>query len=102
VGSLALVATPEIGGSRVRVVVVGDVAHVVIDGPGGIHKLFIRHCSENLVEVSLHLIGRVGIVGSPHHHRHEAYLAVSNPTDLVFEVALGEDSRLAEFTLSVH
>jgi hypothetical protein len=97
-----LVATPEVRRSRVRVVVVGDVAHVVIDGPGGVDKLFVRDFGEDLVEVALHLIGRVRIVRSPDNHRHEAYLTVPDPTGLVFEVALGEDGRLAEFTPPVH
>jgi hypothetical protein len=85
-----------------RVVVIGNVAHVVIDGPGGVHKLFVRHFGEDLVQVALHLIGRVGIVRSPDHHRYQAYLAVPDPARLVFEVSLGEDGRLAEFTLPVH
>jgi hypothetical protein len=84
------------------VVVVGNIAHVVIDGPGGIYKLFVRDFGEDLVEVALDLIGRLRIVRSPDDHRHEAYLAVPDPTGLVFEVALGEDGRLAEFTLSAH
>jgi hypothetical protein len=86
----------------VRVVVVGNIAHVVIDGPGSVHELFVGDFGENLVKVAFHLLGRVGIVDSPDHHRHEAYLAISDPTRLVLEVALGEDGRLAEFTLSVH
>lgn len=84
------------------VVVVGNIPHVVIDRPGGVHKLFVRHFGEHLVEVALYLIWRVGIVRSPDHHRHETYLAVPDPTRLVFEVALGEDGRLAEFTPPVH
>jgi hypothetical protein len=94
--------TPEIGRARVRVVVVGNVAHVVVDGPGGVHKLLVGNFGEYLMEMTLHLIGRVGIVGSPDDHRHEADLTVPDPTGLVFEVALGEDGRLAEFTLPVH
>jgi hypothetical protein len=94
--------TPEVGRSRVRVVVVRNVAHVVVDGPGGVDELFVRYLGEHLMEVALDLIGRVGIVGSPDNHRHEADLAVPDPTRLVFEVALGEDGRLAEFTLSAH
>ena len=85
-----------------RVVVIGDVAHVIIDGPGGVHKLFVRDFGQNLVEVALYLVGWIGIVCSPDHHRHEAYLTVPDPTGLVFEVALGEDGRLAEFTLPGH
>jgi hypothetical protein len=95
-------ATPEIGRSRVRVVVVGDVAHMVVDGPGGVDKLLVRYFGEDLVEVALDLLGRVWIVGPPHNHGHEAYLTVPDPTGLVFEVALGEDGRLAEFTLPAH
>jgi hypothetical protein len=84
------------------VVVIGNVAHVVIDGPRGVHKLFVRDFGEDLVEMALDLVGWVRIVESPHHHRHETYLAVPDPTGLVFEVALGEDGRLAEFALPVH
>jgi hypothetical protein len=101
-GYLYLVTTPEIGWSRVRVVVVGDVAHVVIDRPGGVNKLFVRDFGENLVEVALDFLGRVRIVRSPDDHRHKTYFAVPDPTCLVFEVALGEDGRLAEFTLPAH
>jgi hypothetical protein len=84
------------------VIVVGDVAHVVIDGPGGVDKLLIRDFGEDPVEVPLDFIGRIRIVRSPHDHRHEAYFAVPDPTRLVFEVALGEDGRLAKFTLPAH
>jgi hypothetical protein len=84
------------------VVVIGNVAHVVIDGPRGVHKLFVRDFGQNLVEVALYLVGWIGIVRSPDHHRHEAYLTVPDPTGFVFEVALGEDGRLAEFTLPGH
>jgi hypothetical protein len=54
------------------------------------------------MEMAFHVLGRFGIVGSPDDHRHKAYLAVPDPTRLVFEVALREDCRLAEFTLPVH
>jgi hypothetical protein len=84
------------------VIVVGDIAHVVIDGPGGVHELLVRDLGEYLVEVALYLLGRVRVVRPPHDHGHETYLAVPDPTGLVFEVALGEDGRLAEFTLSTH
>jgi hypothetical protein len=84
------------------VIVVGNIAHVVIDGPRSIHKLFVRDFGEDLVEVAFNLLGRVRIVRSPNDHRHEANLAVPDPTGLVLEVALGEDGRLAEFTLPAH
>ena len=85
-----------------RVVVLRDVAHMVIDAPRRVDELFVRDFRQNLVEVALYLVGWIGIVRSPDHHRHEAYLTVPDPTGFVFEVALGEDGRLAEFTLPGH
>lgn len=85
-----------------RVIVLGDVAHVVVDGPRGVHELLISDFGEDLMEVSAHLVGGQCVVHTPDHHRHEADLAVRDPTDLVFVVALGEDGRLAELAGPAH
>ena len=85
-----------------RVVVVGKVPHVVVDRPGGIDELVIRHFCQYLMKMSLHLLGRIGVVYSPDDHRHEADFTVADPTELVFEVSLGEDGRIAEFAAVAH
>ena len=81
---------------------VRDVAHVVVDAPSGVDELLVRPPPPGLVEVALHVVGGQRGVSAPHHHRHEADLAVRDPADLIFEVALGEDGRLAELAVPAH
>ena len=85
-----------------RVVMIGDVAHVIVDRPGGVDELIVSDLGENLVKMAFDVVGWRRVVHSPDNHRHETDFAVANPTRLVFEVALREDCRLAEFTLPVH
>jgi hypothetical protein len=86
----------------VRVVVVGDVAHVIIDRPGSIDELVVRDFSEDLMKVAFDVVGWYGVVHSPDNHRYETDFAVTDPARLVFEVALREDSRLAELANVAH
>jgi hypothetical protein len=86
----------------VRVVVVRNVAHVIIDGPGGVHELVVRYLGKDLMEVTLNVVGRHRVMYAPHDHRNETDFAVANPTGLVFEVALGEDGRLTELATVAH
>jgi hypothetical protein len=81
---------------------IGDVAHVIVDGPGGVYKLVVRDLGEDLMEVALDVVGRRCVVHSPDNHRHQTDFAVTNPTRLVFEVSLGEDGRLTEFANVAH
>ena len=65
-----------------RVVVVGDVAHVVVDV---VLELEVHgdHLGELRVHV-LELVGRrLGAVGPPHDHRHRADLALRDPAHVV-------------------
>ncbi len=39
-----------------RVVVLGDVAHVIIDAPGCVDELVVRHLGEHLVQVALDVV----------------------------------------------
>jgi hypothetical protein len=86
----------------VCVVVVGDVAHVVIDRPARLFELFVSDTSERIVKVTLDVLGGIGVVHSPHNHGHQTYLAVTNPAGLVFEVALRDDRRLAQLAGTAH
>ena len=86
----------------VCVVVVRDVAHVVVDRPARVFELFVGDAGERVVEVTLDLIGGNGVVHPPHDHGHEAYLAVTDPTRLVFEVALRDNRRLAQLAGTAH
>src|SRR5215467_5574744 len=71
-------------GPRVRVVVVGDVAHVVVD-------VVLAHLGlGDLVQARPHVLevlgrGR-GAVPAPHHHGHVAHVALRDPADIVFVV----------------
>jgi hypothetical protein len=58
--------------------------------------------AQDVVKVTLYVVGRRGVVLSPDDHRYEADLAVAHPTDLVLEVALGDDGRLAEVAAVTH
>ncbi|MGC2174389.1 MAG: hypothetical protein WA614_02880 [Acidimicrobiales bacterium] len=85
-----------------RVVVVGDITHVVIDRPGGLFELFVSDTSERVVKVTPDVVGWIGIVHAPHDHGHETYFAVADPARLVFEVALRDDRRLAQLARPAH
>jgi len=41
-------------------------------------------------------------VHTPHDHGHETNLAVTDPTDVVFEVTLGHDGCLTKFAAVAH
>ena len=88
------------GWPGVCVVVVGDVAHVVVNLPATLPQDAIGHGPESLVELSLDLVRWFGVVLAPDHHGHQADLAVSNPTEIIFEVALGYRRGLAEVAVA--
>lgn len=79
-----------------RVVVIGDVAHVVVVGPVAVTELGVRDDTQRGKEPLLHLFRRRVIVGSPHHHRHEADFAIGDPTVFIGKVTSGEDGCFAE------
>jgi hypothetical protein len=81
---------------------VGDVAHVVVDGPGRIDELLLGDASQRVMKRSLHVLGRFGIMHPPYDHRHETDLAVTDPAQLVFEVPLRDDCSLAELARTAH
>lgn len=85
-----------------RVVVVGDITHVVIDRPGGLFELFVSDTSERVVKVTPDVVGWIGVVHAPYDHGHETYFAVADPARLVFEVALRDDRRLAQLARPAH
>jgi len=86
----------------VRVVMIGDVAHVVINGPGRLSELGRGDDAERVMEMALDLGRGRGVVHAPDNHRHEANLAVTNPTSVVFEVTLGDDGCLTKFAAVAH
>jgi hypothetical protein len=100
--ALRLDAAPEIGGSGVRVVVVGDVSHVVIRFPLVAAEFLISHDTESLEQLRLYVRRWRGIVHSPHHHRHEADFTITNPTQFVVVVPLGYDRRVTKLALIYH
>jgi hypothetical protein len=80
----------------VRVVVVGDVAHVIIDRPGSIDELVVRDFSEDLMKVAFDVVGWYGVVHSPDNHRYETDFAVTNPARLVFAASQSSQTSLTE------
>ena len=70
-----------------RVVVVGNIAHVVVDGPVAGPELAVRDNRQSRVELALDLDGRRVDVRPPHHHRHQADFAVSDPAEVVVKVS---------------
>lgn len=85
-----------------RVVVVGDVAHMIVDRPSGVDELVVRDLGEDLMEMALDIVRWRSVVHAPDDHRYETDFAVTNPTRLVFKVALSEDGRLTEFATVAH
>jgi hypothetical protein len=86
----------------VRVVVVGDVAHVIVECPLTLTQLRIGHLGEGHDELFLHLVRRRGVVVSPHDHGDEADLTVGDPTELVLEVTSRDDRSLTEIAALTH
>jgi hypothetical protein len=84
------------------VIMVRDIAHVVVDGPARVDELLLRDAREHFKKVAFHVIGRFGIVHTPHDHRHEADLAVTDPARLVFEVSLRYDRGFTELAAVAH
>lgn len=84
------------------VVVVGNVAHVVVERPLALPELLIGHLGEGGHKPFLHRIRGRSVVRSPHHHGHEADLAVGNPAEFVFKIARRNDRTLAEIAAVAH
>jgi len=74
----------------VRVVVIGDIAHVVVDVE--LAELCGRHVPDSRLHVREVFGGRVGAVEAPHDHRHGADLTLGDPADLVLVIP-GCDAR---------
>ena len=83
-----------------RVVVVGNVAHVVVNLPAVLPEKGVGDGGQLGVQVRFHVVGGLWVVHRPDHHRHEADLAVSNPAGLVLEVATSDGRRFAEIAVA--
>ena len=78
-----------------RVVVVRDVAHVIIDVVLELEVRLDHH--RELAHHVIHVVfGRGHAVMAPHDHRGRTDLALGDPTDLVLVEPLGDPSGLAE------
>ncbi len=82
-------------GSSVSVVVVGDVAHVVVDVVL-VGEVLGDDGGEALVHVGELGGGRLGPVAAPHHHRGRADLTLGDPADLVLVEPGRDPGGLAE------
>ncbi len=82
-------------GPAVGVVVVGDVAHVVVDV-----ALAAENAGGDLAQQRVHvghvLGGRLGAVVAPHHHGHVADVALGDPADVVLVVPGRDPGRPAQ------
>src|SRR5438876_409005 len=63
--------------ARVRVPVIGDVAHVIVDEE--VADLACRHFADAGAHVREMLVGRSRAVKAPHDHRHRADVALGDP-----------------------
>ena len=81
----------------VGVIVVGDIAHVIIDVMLKIEKLF-DHRAELRLHVLHVILRRFDPVMAPHDHRRRANLTLGNPADVVFVKPLSDLGRFAEIT----
>jgi len=77
-------------------VVVGDIAHVIVDVD--LPELTSRDLEETLVHVGQMLDGWLRPMVSPHHHRHVADIALRDPANVVFVVPRGDAGCATEIT----
>ena len=93
-------AVPEKAALRagVRVVVVGDIAHVVVYVVLVV-EVFRDDEGQTLVHVGELSLGRRDPVAPPDHHRNGADLTLRDPADVVLVEPLGDPSRLAEIAI---
>lgn len=82
------------------VVMIRDITHVIVEVPLARSKLLVGNEGELLLQRRFYLDPRCGVVYSPHDHRHDTNRAVGDPTEIVVEVARGDDGRLTERTLT--
>src|SRR5437773_12507828 len=85
--------------TSVRVVVVGDVAHVVVDVVLEREVLTHDH-GQSRVQLDLHVLGRTGVVAAPHDHRYGTDLTLCDPAELVLVEPRSDASFLTEVALS--
>lgn len=80
------------------VVVIGDVAHVIVNPPLAHTELLVGDEREGGVQNATYLVTGLRVVVAPHHHRYEADRAVGDPALVVLVVARREHRRFAELT----
>lgn len=80
------------------VIVIRNIAHVVVDLPGSFAQDFVGDSRQAFMQSCLDVVGRAGIVLSPHHHWDQTNFAVRDPAEFVVEVALSDDRRFAQVT----
>lgn len=85
-----------------RVVVVGDVAHVIVVGPSSDAELAVGDLGQRHTKSVPHVLRRFRGVGSPHDHGHETDLTVRNPAVVVPEISGRDDGRFAEVAARAH
>jgi hypothetical protein len=85
-------------GTRVRVVVVRDVPHVVVDVVLEL-EMVRDDRRESLVHMGEMLCGRCDAVPAPHDHRNRTYLTLRDPTDVVLVEPGCDACRFAQITI---
>ena len=80
------------------VVVIGDIAHVIINVPLPHAELPVSDDRESRAQGVAHFVTGVRVVDAPHDHRHQTNGAVGDPAQLVRKVPRGEHRRFAELT----
>ena len=81
------------------VVVVGDLAHVVVEKPIIGSKDLVPNLRKARVHVRDIIDRWLGTVRAPHNHRDRAGFALGDPTTIVFVEPFGELCRLAKLAV---
>ena len=80
-----------------RVIVIRNCAHVVVNTHLKV-EMGVYNYFQLLMKALLHLLRRMWVVHTPHHHGYCATFTFGNPTFFVFVEPFGHASCLAEFT----
>lgn len=97
-GELGALAPPKRRWSRVGVVVIRNIAHVIVEVPLARAELLVGDEGKLFVQCRLDGVARCGVVDTPNDHRHHADRAVGDPTVFVVVVARRDDRRFTERT----
>jgi hypothetical protein len=90
---------PQTPTSRVCVIVIGDISHVVVN-IRLVRKDFRGLFEQTGVQQLFNFVTWLRIMGLPHDHRNATRLTLSHPAQIILVIPLGESGGFAEFAFS--